>query len=136
MSSETYRGWRLDGMNATDELYSKLSEYLEKRISLRDLESWLVPRLPVYLDAPSSPAGQLVGAVELLVTELHSGLRTERSVRVALRRCVSSQRMAWFKYPDSRAQDVTSFSESRPVTMQRPPNQLPAWHIEFAGVVG
>lgn len=123
-------------MSSADQLYSKLGEYLERRSSLRDLESWLAPRLPVYLDSPASAAGQTAGAIELLLSELADGIRTERSLRMALKRYTASQLVAWFRYTDDASESVTSSEVAQPVTTHDPLNPSPSWRIEFAGVVG
>ena len=79
------------------ELSSRLQDYLRRRATLQDMESWLVPRLPLYLDDPDSAAGQLAGAIELLLSELHAGLRTERSLRAALRRYHTRLQTIWIR---------------------------------------
>lgn len=71
-------------MSTSLEIYSKVSEYLARHIALRDLESWLVPRLPVYLENPNSAVGELAGVVELCLAELQAGIIAERSVRKRL----------------------------------------------------
>ena len=123
-------------MSSADQLYSKLGEYLDRRSSLRDLEAWLAPRLPAYLDSPASAAGQTAGAVELLLSELADGIRTERSLRIALKRYTAYQRVAWFRYTDAASESVTSSEVAQPVTTHDLLNPSPSWRIEFAGVVG
>jgi hypothetical protein len=66
------------------EIYSKVSEYLARHIALRDLESWLAPRLPIYLEHPDSAVGQFAGVVELCLAEHHAGIIAERTVRKRL----------------------------------------------------
>jgi len=120
-------------MGSADQLYSKLGEYLERRSSLRDLESWLAPRLPVYLDSPASAAGQTVGAIELLLSELEDGIRTERSLRMALKRYVAAQSVRWFEHLGDPTEDLTSSSAAR-LTTEEMLNPSPSWRIEFQGV--
>lgn len=71
-------------MSTSIEIYSKVSEYLARHITLRELESWLVPRLPICLANPDSAVGRLAGVVELCLAELQAGIIAERSVRKRL----------------------------------------------------
>lgn len=73
-------------MSNSVDLIAKINDYVSYRIELRDLESWLVPRLPVLLAQPGSEVEKLTAAVELFLYELHAGIRTERSVRTKLNR--------------------------------------------------
>jgi hypothetical protein len=97
-------------MDTNLELSSKVQDYLRHRATLRDLESWLVPRLALYLDNPNSEAGQLAGAIELLLSEVHAGLRTERSLRAALRRYHTGLQTIWIRYPSVEAEDTATSS--------------------------
>lgn len=65
-------------------LYAIVGEYLDKRITLRELESWMGQRMLLFYDRPDSKAAKLAHVVELYLSELHDGLRTERSLRRAL----------------------------------------------------
>lgn len=123
-------------MSGPAELHSKVNDYLERRIGLRDLESWLVPRLPIYLDAPGSAVARLVGVIELSLAELHAGLRAERSLRAVVSRYLSMQRTVWFEYPADNPQNITSSSETESLTAPAVLNLLPSWNIEFAGATG
>jgi hypothetical protein len=69
----------------TEELFSRLDDYLGKKITLCDLESWLVPRLPLFLDAPDSMAGRIAGAIDLSLNEYEDGLITENTLRKSLK---------------------------------------------------
>ena len=117
-------------MSTANELYSRLDQYLRRSISLSDFEAWLVSCLPILLDAPSSAVGQLAGAAELLLAELHAGIRTERSLRTALRRFILSQDVAWFTYPEDHPEEVTTCSETPAITVGGLPNRSTIWHIE------
>lgn len=65
-------------------LHTKVGEYLDKRITLQELESWMAPRTCGFYDIPYSRMAKLAHVVELYLSELHDGLRTERSLRRAL----------------------------------------------------
>lgn len=60
-------------MSVSSEIFSKVTDYTERRADLRELESWLA------------------GLVELCLAELHAGLRTERSVKTRLSRYMTSK---------------------------------------------
>jgi hypothetical protein len=99
-------------MSTSIEIYSKLSEYLARRITLRDLESWLVPRLPIYLENPDSAVGQLAGVIELCLAELQAGIIAERSVRGRLLRYAPRESLIWLKYPNESQDDVHTAASS------------------------
>lgn len=96
-------------MNPSTELSSRLMDYLERRISLGELESWVAPRLPVFLDSPDSEAARLAGAIELSCAELGDGLRSERSIRLSLRRYCAQQKVRWV-VPSSEPEKSTTES--------------------------
>ena len=85
-----------------------MNDYLSKRITLRELESWLVPRLRAYLDAPDSAVGRLAGAVELNMAELQAGLKSERTVRMALSRYVDAQKEVWTSFQELQREVIES----------------------------
>ena len=103
-------------MSTRIEIFSKTCDYLEGRLGLGELETWVASRLPVYVSDPESPAGQLAGLIELCLAELHDGLRTERSIRSRLLKAVQAR---------YKPQDL-SFSSGTPV---RPRKTLPARHV-------
>lgn len=104
-------------MSGSIEVFSKLNDYLERRITLWDLESWLVPRLPIYLAIPESAVGQLVGTIELCLAELQVGLRSERSVRALLRGRLPTKTI-WAPYTDVQSEDTTSSATSMSTVMR------------------
>jgi hypothetical protein len=123
-------------MDVNSELSSRINRYLRRRATLRETESWLVPRLPLYLQNPNSGEAQLAGALELLLSELHAGLRTERSLRAALRRYHLELRTVWVRYPSAEAED-TATSSSVPGLLKDsglPLIPQPVWNIEYPGV--
>ena len=96
-------------MSIATELLLNVSDYLSHRISLEELEYWLAPRLPLLLDAPDSVAGRIAGAIELYFAEFHDDLRTERSLRMSLRRYIAVQQNTWVSAdPGIKAEVTTS----------------------------
>ncbi len=73
------------------ELQQIVLAYIERRITVAELEDWLVPRLPTYLGSGRDPASELVSGIELGLAELGDGLITEDEFRAnlarLLRRC-------------------------------------------------
>lgn len=68
------------------ELVSKISQYLEHRLTLRELEAWLVAQLSVLLATRGTQAERLANTIELWLYELGDGIWSERSIRNRLAR--------------------------------------------------
>lgn len=91
------------------EIFEKLNDYLARQITLWDLESWLIPRLPLYLQNPDSPAGRLAGTIELCLSELQGGIRTERSIKKLLSQQATPEPIYLKPYPEHTiANEATS----------------------------
>ena len=119
-------------MSTSLELDSKISDYIERRIALSDLETWLVPRLRLYLANPDSAAARLVATVELCLAELQDGIRTERGVRQLLARRVPEKSFHWFTYPDIDASEETAAAQIEiETTGLRWHDPSPAWNSEL-----
>ena len=95
-------------MSASLNIFSKVEDYREHRITLQELESWLVPRLPIFLSNPDSDVARLIGAVELCLAEFQAGIRTERGIRIYLTRHMPTTRIAWVPYPDESSEEQAS----------------------------
>ena len=54
-------------MTTSIDIYSKVTDYIEHNINLKELESWLVSMLPTYLLNPNSGAYEL-GSEEAIGT--------------------------------------------------------------------
>ena len=97
-------------MSTSFEIYSKVTDYVERRSSLEDLETWLVSRLPVFLENADSTGGRLAVLVELCLAEFHDGLRANRGVRSVLAQYTKDLRLSWFEYPETTSSDLTGTS--------------------------
>jgi hypothetical protein len=73
-------------MTTSIDIYSKVTDYVEHNINLRELESWLISMLPTYLLNPNSDAAILAGSVELGLAEINAGITTERLLRNRLKK--------------------------------------------------
>ena len=80
-------------------MFAKVQDYVDRRITLHELESWLVHRLPVYLSNPNSAAAELVGVIELGLAEIQAGIRSERSLTKLLGLQVASNPISTESYP-------------------------------------
>lgn len=78
-------------MQSSFELLAKVKEYVDRQVTLSELESWLAPRLQFYLRNPDSRSAKLAGLVELCLSEIQAGIRTEGSVRRMLSRRLNAE---------------------------------------------
>jgi hypothetical protein len=110
------------------EIFSWANDYLEKRISLHELESWLVSMLPVYLSNPTSEAAELVGVIELGLAEINADIRTERSLRLLLRKHLVNNKVTSMQYTDLDSTDLTvaTISSTDSTTLEWT-DPLPSW---------
>lgn len=72
-------------MTTSIDIYSKVTDYIERNITLREMESWLVFMLPIYISNPDSDAAVLASRVELGLAEINAGITTERLLRKQLK---------------------------------------------------
>ena len=78
-----------DVMSAARELRQDVQHYLDKRISLRELEERIVARSPLLLADVDGSARRLYELIELYLSEMSAGVRAEREVRRSLRKFIS-----------------------------------------------
>lgn len=71
-------------MDLTSEIFGKVFQYLDGKISLEDIEDWLVPHLYEFLTLPPCSASELAGVVELGLAELSIGQHSEHDFRAML----------------------------------------------------
>jgi hypothetical protein len=70
------------------ELREKILHYINKDITLEDLEDWLIPKLPIYIKSPDSTDSDIISALELGLAELSNGIRSEEELRTYLKECL------------------------------------------------
>jgi len=97
-------------MYTSMEIFAVLNDYLERRITLWDLESWLIPRLPLYLQNPDSTAARLAGTIELCLSELQGGIRTERGIKKLLSQQATPEPIYLRPYPSYSSVDEATSS--------------------------
>lgn len=93
-------------MEATPDIFGKVSDYLEYRITLEQLEDWLVRNLGLFLSPPSKEApddaSELAGTIELGLAEMSKGHRTEEEFRALVGEFIRSHDFILvcpFEYP-------------------------------------
>ncbi len=67
------------------ELYGAVFDYLEHRLTLNELERWLLPRLDAILSNASPDGQELVNVLELNRAEVAAGHRSEDELREEVR---------------------------------------------------
>ncbi|MFC2069747.1 hypothetical protein ACFLTB_01030 [Chloroflexota bacterium] len=87
-------------MTTSIAIFSKVNDYLEKRLSLWELESWLASMLNIYLSNPNSEAAELAGAIELGLSEINDNVKTERGLRRSLRDLLKDEPINSVSYQD------------------------------------
>jgi hypothetical protein len=99
-------------MSTAIEIFSRVSDYIEREITLRDLESWLVYMLPVYLSKPDSAASELASMIELGLAEINAGIRSEQGLRRLLTQHIAANSIKSESYPHQSSTSDTISSAS------------------------
>jgi len=60
----------------SSELRDKILEFIQSKVTIQELEEWLVPRLPALIKYPESSDADVVSAVELCLSEYDLNIRT------------------------------------------------------------
>jgi len=110
------------------DIFSKVSDYIERDITLSDLESWIVSMLHIYLSNPDSTAAILASRIELGLAEIRAKITTERSFRRILSQHISPATIRTRMYPESLGSDeaISSFSISETMDLSWE-DQSPSW---------
>jgi len=75
-------------MDLTSEIFRKVFQYLDGKISVEDVEDWLVPHLYEFLTLPPSSASELAGIIELGLAEISNGQSSEEDFRSLLKKYI------------------------------------------------
>ena len=116
-------------MDTFTELASQLADYLNRRLTFQELEAWVTPRLPIFLDSPDSVTGRIAGAIELTFAEYQAGLKAERTIRSSLKRYLAAQETTWVSSDYLLTEPVTITSTSSTVAVPFL-SQLLVWRTE------
>lgn len=88
-----------------------IHQYLEKQITISELEEWLVPREPFLLREPESDDSDIIGVIELGLVDMSAGSIAEDEFRNQLRQEVRSKtETVWAEYPETDFRIVTGSS--------------------------
>ena len=94
------------------ELKDMVSKYINREISLDDLEKWLLPNLYQFVENPDSDTANLVAAIELCTAEYQLGERTEDDIRNYLRKALNENNVTFINFIDSPTPQIISGSSS------------------------
>ena len=75
-------------MDLTSEIFREVFQYLDGRISLEDVEDWLVPHLYDLLMLAPCSASEIAGIIELGLAEISNGQSSEEDFRSLLRKYI------------------------------------------------
>ena len=92
----------------SSDLMDVIIQYFDARITIGDLEEWLVPREPTFLLDPDSDDADIIATIELGLAEMNDDLRTEDEFRNLLRRVFREKTTTvWAEYQPSNFHNVT-----------------------------
>lgn len=106
------------------ELLNIVDRYLERAISLEELEDWLVPRLPALFKMPYSAVSDLVAEIEAGLAELSDATRTEEEFCNLLKNYIQKVRVVWVNYPTENHVMYTGSSNQASPTLSYVTSEL------------
>jgi hypothetical protein len=117
-------------MSTSIEIFAMVNDYIERKIKLRDLESWIVSMLPIYLSNTNNAASDLASIIELGLAEVHAGIRSERGLRKLLTQHLIGNPVKFESYPCDISTGYTISSGSAFQTTDFEwMDPSPSWHI-------
>ena len=106
-----------------------MTDYISHKMTLLELESWVVHMLPTFLSNPDSAAAELAGAIELGLAEIQAGIRSERGLRRLLAQRIKNKTISLTSYLYQTSENVTISSSTSPRTTDLEWTDLtPSWH--------
>jgi len=84
----------------TSELFDVVDQYLERIISLQELENWVVPRLPIFFKLPYFGGEELVTEIEMGLAEIGDKTLAEEEFRSSLRNLINKQAVYTVTFTD------------------------------------
>jgi hypothetical protein len=107
-------------------LREKVLELFEEKISIEEMEEWLVPQLPALISNPDSDDADLVSAVELGLSEMSEGIRTYESFIQYLQQAISEKLVLITERPATRADSSNTTQHVRNVAT----DQVVQWSLQ------
>ena len=99
------------------ELREKMIAFSELEISIKELENWLVPRLPFLIGTPLSSDSDVVAAIELGLAELNRSIRSEDDFRRMMKKVLQEYSSAWIYYPSNSNYMTETGSSNKTATL-------------------
>ena len=90
----------------TSEIFDKIYQYLNREISLGDLEDWVAARFGLFVTLPQGDARDLYGTIELGLAEMSIGHRTEEEFRALVREFIKSHDFRFVSLSEYQATDT------------------------------
>jgi hypothetical protein len=81
----------------SSELREVVQSFVDEHMNVRELENWIVPRLPVFLCESDSTDAEVVAAVELGLAELSQRIRTLAELRAMLNELLRQEKTVVFR---------------------------------------
>ena len=100
-------------MDLTSEVFRKVFQYLDGKISVEDIEDWFVPHLHELLTLPPCSASELAGVIELGLAEMSSRQCSEDDFRSLLKKYIREHDTITI---DMRPPELVSASSSASTT--------------------
>ena len=113
-------------MTTSIDIYCKVTDYIEHNLTLRQLESWLVPMLPTFVSSPDSEVALIAGRIELGLAEINAGIISERSFRRQLKKSIDSP-IKCQPYPAQTGGDDTTAASICDVISRDWASPSPSW---------
>jgi hypothetical protein len=92
------------------ELRDTIQDFIAAKITIAQLEDWLVPRLPYFYRFPNTADADVVSAVELGLAEMTNGIRDKDEVRKDLKRVLETNNAVLAFYHQGDFQNIESVS--------------------------
>lgn len=93
----------------TSQVFNVVDQYLERVITLEELEDWLAPRLLLFFKWPYSSLTDFITEIEVALADMSEQRQTENEFRSLLKNLLEQAQVVWANYP---AEDVTTYAES------------------------
>jgi hypothetical protein len=94
-------------------LLEKTRQYLDRQLSIEELEAWYGPRLRVFLNSPHSADAEVIAALELGLSEMASDIIDETAFRESLQNELKKHASVFHVISDTENMWVTTGSCSK-----------------------
>ena len=116
----------------TSDFYEIILQFIDAKITVQQLEEWLVPRLPSLVRIPTSVNANTAAAVELGLAELNAEIRTITEFRQYLKDILEDHPFIQFVFPKNSIPIITSSSNVSSTEVEFLGNELENAFICYA----